>query len=79
MNGANPGTFRDKNYKIAGTEDAFLIDNSTEVWAFKQLAPLMKMDFDDLSPSTRFMILLYGTPILYAPKKMMTFINISIV
>ena len=78
INGAGPGMFRDKNYKIAGTEDAFLIDNSVDVWAFKQLAPLMKMDLAVLSPATRFMILLYGTPILYAPKKMVTFKNIKV-
>lgn len=78
VNGAAAGYFRDKNYKIAGTEDAFLIDNSVDVWAFKQLAPLMKMDLAVLSPATRFMILLYGTPMLYAPKKMVTFKNIKV-
>lgn len=78
VNGADPGLFRDKNTKIAGTEEAFLIDNSTDVWSFKQLAPLMKMDLAVLSPATRFMILLYGTPILYAPQKMVTFRNIKV-
>jgi hypothetical protein len=78
VNGASAGLYRDKNYKIAGTEDAFLIDNSIDVWAFKQLAPLMKMDLAVLSPATRFMILLYGTPVLYAPKKMVTFKNIKV-
>ena len=61
-NGAAAGSARDKNTKIAGTEEAFMIDNTTEVWAFKQLAPLMKMDLAVLSPATRFMLLLYGTP-----------------
>lgn len=78
VNGAAAGFYRDRNYKIAGTEDAFLIDNSIDVWAFKQLAPLMKMDLAVLSPATRFMILLYGTPVLYAPKKMVTFKNIKV-
>lgn len=78
VNGGAAGVFRDLNTKIAGTEEAFLIDNSTDVWAFKQLAPLMKMDLAVLSPATRFMILLYGTPVLYAPKKLITFKNISI-
>jgi hypothetical protein len=78
VNGASAGLFRDKNTKIAGTEEAFLIDNSTEVWAVKQLAPLMKMDLAVLSPATRFMILLYLTPILYAPLKMTVFKNIGI-
>lgn len=77
-NNAAAGLTRDKNEKIAGTEEAFLIDNSIDVWAFKQLAPLMKMDLAVLSPATRFMLLLYGTPILYAPRKMVTFKNISV-
>lgn len=77
-NNAAAGLTRDKNEKIAGTEEAFLIDNSLDVWAFKQLAPLMKMDLAVLSPATRFMLLLYGTPILYAPKKMVTFKNIKV-
>ena len=75
--GASAGLVRDKNRTIAGCEESFLIDNSTDVWAFKQLAPLMKMDLAVLSPATRFMLLLYGTPILYAGKKMVTFKNIE--
>lgn len=76
--GAAAGLVRDKNYTIAGTEEAFLVDDSIDVWGFKQLAPLMKMDLAVLSPATRFMLLLYGTPILYAPKKMLTFKNIKV-
>lgn len=72
------GVVRDKNRSIAGCEESFLIDSSEDVWSFKQLAPLMKMDLAVLSPATRFMLLLYGTPILYAPKKMVTFKNIGI-
>ena len=68
----------EKNRSIAGCEESFLIDSSEDVWSFKQLAPLMKMDLAVLSPATRFMLLLYGTPILYAPKKMVTFKNIGI-
>lgn len=70
--GAAAGSVRDKNRTIAGCEEAFLIDSGEDVWSFKQLAPLMKMDLAVLSPATRFMLLLYGTPILYAPKKMVT-------
>lgn len=72
------GLVRDKNRTIAGCEESFLIDNSEDVWSFKQLAPLMKMDLAVLSPATRFMLLLYGTPVLYAPKKMVTFKNIGL-
>lgn len=76
--GAAEGSVRDKNRTIAGCEEAFLIDSGEDVWSFKQLAPLMKMDLAVLSPATRFMLLLYGTPILYAPKKMVTFKNIGL-
>lgn len=76
-NGAAAGKVRDLNYFIANTDSAFMIDPSSEVWSFKQLAPLMKMDLAQLGPAIRFMILLYGTPILYAPKKMVRFINVG--
>lgn len=76
--GASAGLFRDNNYTIAGTEEAVLVENSTDVWAIKQLAPLMKMDLAVLSPATRFMILLYITPVLYAPLKMVTIKNIGL-
>lgn len=75
--GGAAGLVWDINYFLPGTEKAFLIENSTEIWSFKQLAPLMKMDLAVLAPAIRFMILLYGTPMLYAPKKMVQFINIG--
>lgn len=68
---------RDRNRFIANTAQAFLIENSTEVYEFAQLAPLMKMDLAIIAPAYRFMVLLYGTPLLYAPKKMVRFINVG--
>jgi hypothetical protein len=38
---------------------------------------MMKMDLAVLSPAYRWMILLYGTPILFAPKKWIRMINIG--
>ena len=75
--GAAAGSVRDLNNFLPNTDQAFLIQNNDEVWAFRQLAPLMKMDLAIVSPAYRFMILLYGTPILFAPKKMVRFINIG--
>jgi hypothetical protein len=75
--GATAAKVRDLNRFLPDTDSAFMIQNDTDVYSFKQLAPLMKMDLAVLSPATRFMILLYGTPILYAPKKMVRFINIG--
>lgn len=77
FDGAAAGLVRDKNRYIANTEKALTIEHSDQVYSFKQLAPLMKMDLAILAPSTRFMILLYGTPILYAPKKWAKLINIG--
>ena len=37
----------------------------------------MKMDLALLGPAYRWMILLYGVPQMYAPKKWMKFINIK--
>lgn len=77
--GAAALSVRENNRFITDTDQAFLIYNSEEMWSFKQLAPLMKMDLAVLSPAFRFMILLYGTPILYQPPKMIRFINIGTV
>ena len=66
---------RDRGRYIANTDQAFVIQMNDEVLDFKQLAPLMKMDLAILAPSTRFMILLYGTPRLFANRKMVRFVN----
>ena len=75
--GGAAGLIRVDGRILAKTEEAFLIENSSQVWSFKQLAPLMKMDLAVLAPAQRFMILLYGTPQLYAPKKLCRIYNIG--
>lgn len=75
--GAAAGSARDRNRHMPNTDQAILWQQDNEVIEFAQLAPLMKMDLAILSPAYRFMILLYGTPFLYAPKKMVRFINIG--
>lgn len=69
--------FTDTNYIMPNTYTAFMGELSEQVIAFKQLAPIMKMDLATLAPAYRWMILLYGVPVLYAPKKWMKFINIK--
>lgn len=76
--GAAAGLVRDRNVFMPNTQQAFLVQHNTEVIEFKQLAPLMKMDLAIVAPSFRFMILLYGTPFLYAPLKFVKFINIGL-
>lgn len=75
--GAAATLVRDRNRILPDTDAAFLIEPTTDVWSFKQLAPLMKMDLAQIGPASRFMVLLYGTPMLYAPKKKVKFINIG--
>lgn len=77
FDGAAAGYVRDRNRFIPDTETAFLVQNDEEVWSFKQLAPLMKLDLALLSQARRFMVLLYGAPALYAPKKKVMFINVG--
>lgn len=69
--------FNDKNKVMPNTYTAFMGQMSEDVLTFKQLAPMMKMDLATLGPAYRWMILLYGVPVLYAPKKWMRFRNIK--
>lgn len=75
--GAATGAVRDMNRWLPNCDQAMLVQFDNEVVEFAQLAPLMKMDLALLSPAFRFMVLLYGTPFLYAPKKMVRLINIG--
>jgi len=75
--GGSAGSIRDMNRYLPDTDQSFLTQFDNEVVEFAQLAPLMKMDLAVLSPAFRFMILMYGTPFLYAPKKLVRFINIG--
>jgi hypothetical protein len=74
---AGATAFSDVNLILPFTSSAYLGELTPNVMTFRQLMPLMKMDLAVLSPAYRWMILLYGTPILFAPKKWMRFINIG--
>lgn len=77
VDGAAAGEVRDRNRWLPKTEEGLLLDSSLDVIQFKQLAPLMKMDLAKLSPADRFMVLLYGTPFMFAPDKVIRYINIG--
>lgn len=70
-------TFIDKNETMANTYTAFMGEFTPDVITFKQLAPIMKMDLALLGPAYRWMILLYGVPQLFAPKKWVRIKNIK--
>jgi len=69
--------FQDVNLQLPFTSTAYLGELQPSVLTFRQLMPMMKMDLAVLSPAYRWMILLYGTPILFAPKKWIRLINIG--
>lgn len=70
-------TWRDKNEDLPGRAKAFLLQNDSETICFKQLAPMLKMDLARVAASYRFMLLLYGTPVVFAPRKNVILKNIK--
>jgi len=67
----------DLNFDLPGTFKALGLDLTDQSLAFKQLSPLIKMPLAIVSPAIRWMQLLYGTPVVYAPKKNVVFKNIG--
>lgn len=70
-------TYSDLNFALPFTSVAYLGELTPSVITFRQLAPLMRLDLAVLAPAYRWMILLYGTPILFAPLKWLRLINIG--
>lgn len=54
------------------------LDMTPQSLTFRQLAPMLKMNLAIISPAIRWMQLLYGTPIVFAPKKNVVFKNIGV-
>jgi hypothetical protein len=76
-NGAGAGVARDLGYFMPDTEQAFLTDMSEEVMSFKSLAPMSKLDLAVIAMARRFIVFQFGTPQLYAPKKIVRYINVG--
>jgi hypothetical protein len=70
-------THDDKNEWLPKTYVGLMLDMSVQSLAFKQLSPLIRMPLATLAPSIRWMQLLYGTPIVYAPRKNIVYKNIG--
>lgn len=75
--GGGTQNVNDVNFLLPFTNIAYLGELTPQVMTFRQLAPLMRLDLAVLAPAYRWMILLYGTPILFAPKKWLRIINIG--
>lgn len=69
--------FVDKNDVLPNTGTAIVGDFSQESLTFRQLAPMFKLDYALTAPIHRFGIFLYGTPIIYAPKRFVVIKNIK--
>lgn len=76
-NGGGTGIVRDRGYFMPDTEQAFITQMNDEVMSFKQLAPMSKLDLAVVAMARRFIVFLFGTPQLYAPKKMIRYINVG--
>ena len=70
-------TVNDVNFRLPFTEIAYMGEMTPSVLTFRQLLPMLRMDLAVLAPAFRWMILLYGTPILFAPKKWLRYINVG--
>lgn len=68
----------DKNEWRPGCFTGLMLDMSPQSLTFRQLAPMLKMNLAIISPAIRWMQLLYGTPIIFAPKKNVVFKNIGV-
>lgn len=67
----------DVNFLLPFTNIAYMGELTPSVITFRQLAPMMRLDLAVLAPAYRWQILLYGTPILFAPAKWLRMINIG--
>lgn len=70
-------TFTDVNTYRPNTFLGLMLDMTPQSLTFRQLSPMIKMNLAVISPAIRWMQLLYGTPIVYAPKKNVLFRNIG--
>lgn len=77
FDGAAANVVRDRNRFLPDTEEAFCTEMSEDVLSFKQLAPLGKLDLATLGMSKRFIAFLFGTPVVFAQRKIVRVLNIG--
>lgn len=75
--GVTEVTFVDRNAVIAGTGFAFAATTADNTYAWKQLAPAMKIPLAKIDLKTRWAQVVYGAPILRAPKKWILIKNLA--
>ena len=77
VNGSAANTLADHNWRIAGTSTAFLTDGTSDTWEFRQLGSLFKHRLALINTIDRFMMTIYGTPIMRNPRRFIKIINIG--
>lgn len=70
--------FIDRNETLPNTGEAVIGQFDESAITFRQLLPAFKLPYAMTGPVRRFGIFLYGTPIIYAPKRFVTIKNIKI-
>lgn len=70
-------TIDDFNDKLPFTTEAYMWQQNLECLSWKQLAPFLKIPLATIDASIRWMQLVYGVPVQYAPGKMVLFTNIG--
>lgn len=75
--GAATTTFVDVNRFLPNTSRAYLKQMNLQAISFRQLAPMMKIPLATVAISTRWAMLLYGMPVIYATRKFVIFDNVG--
>ncbi len=74
---SNAGVYNYDGKRLPNTYTSFIGQMTPDVLTFRQLAPLVKMDLATIAPAYKWMILLYGVPVIFAPLKWTRVINIK--
>lgn len=79
FDGAAAMSVRDRNRILPSTSDGMLLEMSEEVVGFKTLGmDMMKIPIARIAMSDRFIVSMFCSPFLFAPRKMVKFINIGL-
>lgn len=67
----------DVNDDLPDTFQGLMLDLGEQSLTYRQLSPMIRMPLATIAPSIRWMQLIYGTPIVYQPKRNVVFKNIG--
>jgi len=79
FDGAAALSVRDRNRILPDTSDGMLLEMSEQVVGFKTLGmDMMKIPIARIAMADRFIVSMFCSPFLFAPRKMVKFINIGL-